>query len=150
MAMSIPHHPPEPIYYVDTSAAIKLLVDERHSSQLVELYEGTCGHAPWVSSDLLRLELVRAIRRVAPSMLLEAVDSLQRFGFVNMDPDIVDAAMREPTPSLRSLDALHVATARILGDQVEAFVTYDDRQAGAAADAGLRVVSPGLTNRRGH
>lgn len=131
------------LYYVDTSAALKLLLDEEHSTDLYAVFEGTRGTIPWVSSEILRLELMRTVRRVAPVILLEALDTLEHLGFVSLAGDVVDAAVREPDPVLRSLDALHVATARLLGDQVEAFVTYDRRQAAAAAAAGLPVLSPG-------
>jgi predicted nucleic acid-binding protein len=49
------------------------------------------------------------------------------------------------TPSLRALDAIHVASARLVGDELDAFVTYDARQAQVATAEGLRVISPGLT-----
>ncbi|MGF1647468.1 MAG: type II toxin-antitoxin system VapC family toxin [Kineosporiaceae bacterium] len=136
-------HPSSRIYYVDTSAAAKLLIEEEHSADLFDMFDGTRDSTPWVSSEILRLELMRAVRRVAPAMLLDALDTVDHLGFVGLAADIIDAAVREPNPVLRSLDALHVATARLLGDQVEAFITYDRRQRAAASAAGLPVVSPG-------
>lgn len=130
-------------FYVDTSAALKLLLEEEHSTHLYGMFEGTRDSVPWVSSEILRVELMRTVRRVAPVMLLEALETLEHLGFVHLATDVVDAAIREPDPALRSLDALHVATARVLGDQVEGFVTYDRRQAAAASAAGLPVLSPG-------
>jgi uncharacterized protein len=54
----------------------------------------------------------------------------------------VDGAVNEPDRSLRSLDAIHLATARLLGPDLDALVTYDHRLASAATDAGLAVLSP--------
>lgn len=59
-----------------------------------------------------------------------------------MDEDIVEGAMNEPDRGLRSLDAIHLATARILGPDLDAIVSYHDRLAQAAGDAGLAVISP--------
>ena len=60
-----------------------------------------------------------------------------------IDDDIVEGAMNEPDRMLRSLDAIHLATARILAPELDALVTYDDRLLKAATDAGLVTVSPG-------
>jgi len=54
----------------------------------------------------------------------------------------VETAMDEPDRSLRSLDAIHLATARIFGPDLDALVTYDNRLASAASDAGLIVAAP--------
>jgi predicted nucleic acid-binding protein len=129
------------LYYVDTSAAIKLLVEESHSAAFAEFYDKATG-AAWVSSALLRIELMRAVIRALPAMLPDARDLLLAFDFVTIDDDIVDAAMNEPDRMLRSLDAIHLATARVLGTDLTALVTYDDRLALAAKDAGMEVLSP--------
>ena len=59
-----------------------------------------------------------------------------------MDEDVVRTAMVEPDRLLRSLDAIHLATARLLGPELTALVTYDERLAKAAADAGVSVLAP--------
>ncbi|MGF1664535.1 MAG: type II toxin-antitoxin system VapC family toxin [Kineosporiaceae bacterium] len=140
---SDPAESSSPLYYVDTSAALRLLLEEEHSADLYAVFEGTRDSVAWVSSEILRVEVMRTVRRVAPVMLLEALEMLEHLGFVHLAADVVDAAVREPDPVLRSLDALHVATARLLGDQVQGFVTYDQRQAAAATAAGLPVLTPG-------
>ena len=61
-----------------------------------------------------------------------------------IDEEIVDGAMSEPDRRLRSLDAIHLATARILAPELDALVTYDDRLVKAATDAGLATISPGI------
>jgi hypothetical protein len=78
-----------------------------------------------------------------PALLPEARDLLTAFSYIAIDDEIVDGAMSEPDRGLRSLDAIHLATTRILAPELEALVTYDDRLIKAAMDAGLATVSPG-------
>lgn len=132
------------VYYVDTSAALKLLREETHSRVFAEFYDGH-PTASWVSSALLRIEVMRAVHRAAPMLLPDARDLLTAFDYVAIDEDIVEAAMVEPDRALRSLDAIHLATARVLGTELTGMVTYDDRLAVAAAEAGMPVLAPGVT-----
>ena len=129
------------LYYADTSAVIKLLVDETHSKAFAAFYDEHAD-AEWVSSALLRIELIRAVGRAVPALLPEARELLTAFTCVAIDDEIVAAAMNEPDRGLRSLDAIHLATARLLVPELDGLVTYDERLAKAAADAGLPVVSP--------
>ncbi|NIK56977.1 PIN domain-containing protein [Kribbella shirazensis] len=129
------------LYYIDTSAALKLLVEESHSKAFAEFYDQAAG-ATWVSSALLRIEVMRAVTRVFPALLPDARELLLAFDFVSIDDDIVDAAMNEPDRMLRSLDAIHLSTARVLGTDLSGLATYDDRLAAAGEDAGFEIVSP--------
>lgn len=129
------------LYYADTSAVIKLLVEESHSKAFAAFYDAHAD-AVWASSALLRIELTRAVTRALPALLPDARDLLLAFSFVAIDDDIVEAAMNEPDRGLRSLDAIHLATARILGEDLDAIVSYDDRLLKAATDAGLATASP--------
>lgn len=129
------------LYYIDTSAALKLLVEESHSLAFAAFYEEH-ARASWVSSALLRIETIRAVTRVMPATLPDARELLSAFDYVTIDDEIVDAAMNEPDRMLRSLDAIHLATARVLGPDLTGLVTYDDRLAAAANDAGMPVVAP--------
>ena len=129
------------LYYADTSAVIKLLVEESHSKAFAAFYDAHAD-AEWVSSALLRIELTRAVTRAMPTLLPDARDLLLAFSFVAIDDDIVEAAMNEPDRGLRSRDAIHLATARILGEDLDAIVSYDDRLLKAATDAGLETASP--------
>ncbi|WP_162605579.1 type II toxin-antitoxin system VapC family toxin [Jiangella ureilytica] len=130
------------VYYVDTAAALKLLAHEEHSEAFAEFYD-VHASASWVSSALLRIEIVRAVARVLPAALPDARDLLTAFDFIAIDDDIVERAMDEPDRMLRTLDAIHLATARLLDTELDALVTYDDRLAAAASDAGMTVVRPG-------
>jgi uncharacterized protein len=129
------------LYYADTSAVIKLLAEESHSKAFAAFYDAHTD-AEWVSSALLRIEVIRAVIRARPALLPDARDLLSAFSFVAIDDDIVEGAMNEPDRGLRSLDAIHLATARVLGDDMNAVVSYDDRLLKAATDAGLPVASP--------
>ena len=129
------------LYYIDTSAALKLLAEESHSRAFAMFYDESAG-ASWVSSTLLRIEVVRAVGRAMPAALPDARALLQAFDYVSIDDEVVDAAMNEPDRMLRSLDAIHLATARVLGPDVDGLATYDDRLAAAAKDAGIAVIDP--------
>ena len=130
------------LFYADTSAVIKLLVEESHSKAFAEFYD-THVDAEWVSSALLRIEVARTVARAVPALLPDARDLLFAFSFVGIDDDIVEGAVNEPDRGLRSLDAIHLATARLFGEDLDAIVSYDDRLLKAATEAGLPVKSPG-------
>ncbi len=136
------------LYYADTSAVVKLLAEETYSPALAAFYDEHTD-AEWVSSALLKIELTRAATRVMPVLLPDARDLLRAFSYVAIDDDIVDGAMNEPDRGLRSLDAIHLATARIFGDELDALVSYDDRLLRAADEAGLPTISPRTGDTRG-
>lgn len=129
------------LYYADTSAVIKLLAEESHSKAFAAFYDSHAD-AEWVSSALLRIELVRTVARAAPALLPDTRELLSAFSYVAIDDEVVEAAMNEPDRALRSLYAIHLATARILAEDLDGLVTYDARLAMAASDAGLAALSP--------
>ncbi len=129
------------LYYADTSAVIKLLVDESHSKAFATFYDAHAD-AEWVSSDLLRIEVARTVARVRPTLMPDARELLLAFSCITIYEEIVEGAMSEPDRGLRSLDAIHLATARILGEELDAVVSYDDRLLGAANEAGMVTLSP--------
>jgi len=129
------------LYYADTSAVIKLLAEQTDSKAFAAFYDAR-AEAEWVSSALLRIEVTRAVARATPALLPDARDLLLAFSYIAIDDDIVAGAMNEPDRGLRSLDAIHLATARILAPDLDALVAYDDRLLRAAAGAGLATVSP--------
>jgi predicted nucleic acid-binding protein len=129
------------VYYIDTSAALKLLIEESDSAAFAAFYDGE-GGASWASSALLRIEVMRAVSRSLPVLLPDARDLLSAFDYIRIDDEVVQRAMDEPDRLLRSLDAIHLATARILGSDLTGLVTYDDRLAKAAEEVGMIVVAP--------
>lgn len=126
--------------YLDTSALVKLVVDEPESSALLAWLQEP-GRVP-ASSDLARTELLRATRRAASSRMVRAREVLDSLTLLQLSTATFErAAMLEPL-SLRSLDAVHVASALELGDDLAGFVTYDDRQVEALTALGIPVEQP--------
>lgn len=125
--------------YLDTSALIKLVVAEDESAA-VDRY---LRDAAMVSSTLLVVEGRRSILRRAPLRLPQIDVVLTRVSTIEISDAVVETASRLPDPALRSLDAIHLATALSIGDDIDAVLTYDDRLAAAAASHGLTVARPG-------
>lgn len=127
-------------HYLDTSALVKLVVAEPESDALQEWLAGE-DRQP-VSSDLARTELMRAVRRSAPDRALRAREVLDSLILVGIGTTTFEAAGRLDPDGLRSLDAIHLAAALDLGDDLDAIVTYDDRLSEAATTNGVVVVAP--------
>ena len=128
------------MFYLDTSAAMKLVVPERGSAALRDWMQSRADHV--FGSDLLRTELLRATRRVAPGHMLEARAVLDSIVMLQLSTSVCErAAVLEPD-LLRSLDALHLAAALEMGDELEGLVTYDQRLAKSASALGIGVVAP--------
>ena len=127
--------------YLDTSAFVKLIRGERETPALQGFLTEHPG-TPLVSSALLVVETRRAVLREAPGELARADLLLTRIDQVDITHAVLEVASRLPDPSLRSLDAIHLATALQLGQDLEALVTYDSRLAAAAKRQQLPVVTP--------
>ena len=127
-------------YYLDTSAAVKLVVQEVGSKALRTWLRKM--KEPIVSSDLLRTELLRATRRCAPEQMLQARLVLDSLVLVGLSSQLFERAGDLEPGLLRSLDALHLAAALDLGDDLDGMITYDDRLAAAAEAHGILVVAP--------
>jgi predicted nucleic acid-binding protein len=95
-----------------------------------------------VSSVLLQIEARRGTLRRAPRRLPRVDQLLGQVDVLAVSDAVVEAASRLPDPLLRSLDAIHLATALLIREDLEAVLTYDDRLAAAAAAHGLAVLSP--------
>jgi predicted nucleic acid-binding protein len=128
-----------PLAYLDASALVKLVVPEYESSALrAEL-------ARWprrVSSALTRAELVRACARVDSAARDRARELLVGLSLVSVTDRVLEEATGVRPVSLRTLDAIHVATALALGEALGALITYDERMAEAATRADLPVLAP--------
>jgi predicted nucleic acid-binding protein len=130
-------------YYLDTSAFLKLIVAEKHSKALRTW--AARQDQSLVSSDLLRIESLRAARRLGPEVLLVTRKMLRAVHLISLTADICESAAELNPAILRSLDAAHLATALQLGVDLEGIVTYDERMSEAAAQLGVRVLAPGIT-----
>ncbi len=123
--------------YFDSSAIFKLGCAERESLALIDFLEDEVTEAS--TSVLAEVEVSRSLRHRD----LNLDEAVQGFHLIPMEEDIRRTAIGLGTNVLRSLDAIHVATALAIGDRELRFVTYDERQAAAAREAGLTVVQPG-------
>jgi predicted nucleic acid-binding protein len=136
------------VIYLDSAAVIKLLRREQQTPELVGWLNERAGTS-LVSSALVEVEVPRALRRAAPQALVGVPSVLGRLYRVEIDAAVRAAAGAYAEPLLRSLDAIHLATAEILARQAgadfTAFVTYDRRLLDAVKGVGLPVASPGMS-----
>ena len=130
--------------YLDSSAVVKMIRPELESRALVEWLNEQ--DEATVTSVLAEVEVPRALRRSGPTYLATMPGVLAAISRVDLDASVRATAAAYVTDTLRSLGAIHVATAEVLvasGKTVSAFVTYDRRQAAAVAAAGITVQAPG-------
>jgi predicted nucleic acid-binding protein len=125
--------------YLDSSALVKLVVRESESDALGRYLRERPRR---ISCALARVEVVRAVRAHGPPALTRAQRLLERVGLLRLDDALVDAAADLQDATLRSLDAIHLAAARTLGDELAELVTYDQRMTHAAQQLGLRSAAP--------
>ena len=126
--------------YLDSSAVVKLVVAEPESAALRVYLR---RRRPLVSSALARTEVLRALLPAGDLALSRGRDVLRRLDLVRINDRVLEAAGMVQPAHVRSLDAIHLITAQLLGDDLGQLITYDDRMADAATQMGLRTVSPG-------
>jgi predicted nucleic acid-binding protein len=134
------------LFYMDSSALVKLVLDEPESDAL----QSFLTDADLVSCELVLTEIPRAIRRATfddrellDLLISRAQELLDGVALVALDRALLLVAGALAEPSLRALDAIHIAAAIDLFP-LDAMVTYDERQAAAARLTGIRTVSPGI------
>jgi uncharacterized protein len=125
--------------YLDSSAIVKLAVRENES---VALRRYLRRRRPLVSSSLARTEVIRALLPGGDDAVGAGRKVLTRLDLIRIGTGVLDEAAVLLPSDLRSLDAIHLATARRLGRDLGAIITYDERMAEAAKDLGHRVVAP--------
>jgi uncharacterized protein len=131
---------PGSLVYLDASALVKLVVVEPESAALERFLRDWESR---VTSRISAVEVVRVARRAAVEELVERADALlASIALVELSPEISRIAGMLDPPTLRSLDAVHVASALSLGPDVGPFVTYDARMREAATAAGLNGHGP--------
>jgi uncharacterized protein len=129
------------LIYLDTSAFLKTVLAEPQSGAL-GAYLAAFPSPRFVSSALLAVEARRSVLRTEPAGLprldLELLDVIQ----VDLTGVVLETASRLPDPALRTLDAIHVATALLIRDNVEVLVSYDQHMLAAAGAHGLATATP--------
>lgn len=127
-------------FVVDSSAIVKLIVDEPQS-----LSFGTwlkhCKQDLFVS-EIAHTEVARAVLRVDSRLTSQLKTVFERFGTIRVSSQVLTVASVLNPSTLRTLDAIHLASCLILGDDLNGFVTYDDAQSEAAIQNGIKVVAP--------
>lgn len=126
--------------YLDSSAFLKLIVKETESTAVRTFLANR--DARRVSSALLRTESLRAVRNLGPDAVGTVREGLRRVDLVGIDDRILDAAGTLEPLVLRTLDAIHLATAMAIGDDLDVVITYDDRMVEAARLLGLATATP--------
>jgi predicted nucleic acid-binding protein len=131
--------------YLDAAALVKLVRPEAESQELVDWLNQQVDRI-FVSSALVEVELPRALRRSEPALLTTAPSVLAQVSMYAVDETVRSTAAAYQDPWIRSLDAIHLATAdAVLGDDLTAFVSYDRRLLATAKAIGLPVASPGMS-----
>jgi len=129
------------VIYFDTSALVKLVFEETESAALAE-WLSVREDVPKISSDLSTIELLRTCRRVDDGAVEGANLLLRGIDLLPLDRAIVEKAATLVPSELRSLAAIHLASALSVKTSLTALVAYDVRLCSAAAEAGIEVISP--------
>ena len=127
-------------WYLDSSAILKLILAETESKALINfLSEET------ITSTISRVEVIRTLNRMYPLSVIKGKEILSNFLLTPMNPAILSSAENFPESiTLRSLDAIQVATVIFLDKSVEGVVTYDKVMIKNAKELGIKVASPGM------
>jgi uncharacterized protein len=130
------------LIYLDSCALVKLCRVEAETAALTAWLAGQPAGTIRISSTLVRVESARALLRVDPQSLANLPLVLAGLAVMAIDDPVTAAAAAFTNPLLRSLDAIHLASAMRLAPDLTAFVTYDKRLATTASDFNLPVVMP--------
>ena len=130
----------ERVIYLDSSAIVKLVELAPESAALRQYLR---RRRPYISSALARAEVMRALLPRGPVAVRRGQEVLLNVDLVRVNDRVLSLAGELSPPTLRTLDAIHLATARLLGGSLSRLVTYDERMQVAARRMGLAVASPG-------
>ena len=124
--------------YIDSSAILKLIIREKESEAVISI-----PRARFITSEISRVEVTRAILRYEPKALKSAERVLKNLNFVKIDSQTLVQAERLPDRiSIRALDAIHIAVASKMALRISSVLTYDKQLAKAAKALGFEVLSP--------
>ena len=127
-------------WYAESSALLKLLIVEKESVALSDFIDFTIK-----SSVLTRVEVIRTLHKIAPEKITDAQIILDGIDSTPVNSAILTVAENfSPSITLKSLDALHIATVIFLDKSVEGVITYDKAMIKNAKELGIKVASPGM------
>lgn len=129
----------ENVWYLDSSAIVKLIAREPESTALRSFLRPS---SVLITSALARTEVNRAVMGLGQRFHRQAAAIFTRLDLMRVSSRVLDDAGRLEASSIRSLDAIHLASARLLGSSLSGLVTYDRRMAHAADAFGWPVHSP--------
>lgn len=127
--------------YLDSSALLKLLFEESESAALAQ-WISERSSTPMVSSELARVEVVRAARRLDAKVVPAARALMSQLDLIPLNTGLLDEAADVGELLLRTLDAIHLASALSVRDDLTAFVAYGNRLIAAAETAGIESIRP--------
>lgn len=127
------------IAYLDSSAIVKIFVEEAESAVLAQALRDWPDH---VSSRVARVEVTRVARRLGGSAPDRAVETLAAFTLLPLDDETLEAAGRVAPAGLRALDSIHIASALSIEPELGTLISYDRRMLEASELAGLPAVAP--------
>ena len=125
--------------YLDSSAIVKLVVAEPESGALRRYLR---RRKPYISSALARAEVARSLLPFGPAALQRGDTVLARIDLIRVNETVLRAAGSLLPEDIRTLDAIHLATAQQLGTDLARIVTYDTRMQAAAEALGLDINAP--------
>jgi uncharacterized protein len=134
------------VIYLDSSALFKMVIEEHETTHLQDFLRERPGELI-IASALIRTEVLRAVARRNPAAVLSAAHAVAKTTTIPVSAELLDAAAALQPPVLRTLDAIHLASALRFRAHLSDFIAYDDRLAEAARQAGLPVSSPGRVSR---
>ena len=127
-------------WYIESSAILKLIFIEKETAELDKVMNNAM-----VTSTLTRVEVKRAVSRINPEKLVVANDVLSQLQYTELDPQTMQLAEAfTPDITLRTLDAIHVASVLQINRAVQGIITYDKQMIANAQNMGIRVLSPGV------
>ena len=129
------------LLYLDSSAIVKFVLAEPETEALVSFLTGWPER---ISSVLARVEVLRAVRRagVREAMYRRAESVVARIGLVGIDAAVLNLAADLEPQELRTPDAIHLATALSVGEELGGLISYDERLSRAASSSGIPVLAP--------
>ena len=127
-------------WYLDSSAILKLILDEIERPFLLKTLKTKS-----ITSRISRVEVKRTVTRLAPEHLKLTNSELEKFDYLPLSPSVLSIAEGFTAKvTLKTLDALHIASVLSLGTFIDGLITYDKQMIKNAKELGIRVLSPGM------
>ena len=134
------------IYYLESSALLKLFIEESSSSAMHDWIKAAAADSRFVTSDLSRVEVLGKMQSFGQTELLLARRFLEACLSIPVKKAIIVGAVDSMSLGLRTLDAVHHSTAKYLREDKVVFISYDEKLLKACELSGVKTYSPGVTS----